>query len=274
MDKTDLQFALREARKLSRLLSPLGNDRWSKPARRSKELTPLYAQRFVGPRTNNPSSAHCFWELTYIFSGRGRITGSDPISATPNMLLLIPPGLAHAESSNQSMDTLWVGLHGTLLTDWPRRTITKIEDATIAQPLERLWLLGRMERHQVGMELDSLARQAVAHLQPVEAADPTDWAGHVLQYMHQNLDRVLSVADLANEMSCSEGHLHRRFKSAFDQTPVQYLNRLRLERAIDLMQNTRLTIKQIALRTGFSDPLYFSRVFRQSFGQSPRHMRK
>jgi len=64
------------------------------------------------------------------------------------------------------------------------------------------------------------------------------------------------------------------FRLALGVTPLQYLTRLRLGRAAELLRENRLTVRAVARKVGYDDPYHFSRAFRQQFGHSPRDHRQ
>ena len=67
-------------------------------------------------------------------------------------------------------------------------------------------------------------------------------------------------------------HLRRRFKAALGMTPHAYLAQMRMEHAKQLLSHTNyesLTVAQVAFRSGFYDPLYFSRAFKKYTGFAP-----
>ena len=69
-------------------------------------------------------------------------------------------------------------------------------------------------------------------------------------------------------------NLMRVFRKATGQTPIEYLVRLRIQRAMDMLRNTDLTVTEIALEVGFNDSNYFTRQFRRILGESPRSFRQ
>lgn len=93
------------------------------------------------------------------------------------------------------------------------------------------------------------------------------------QYMNQNLDQPLSIRDIAENFHISPPHLMARFKQYYGIAPMHYLTRKRMARAALLLQNYPYSCKEIAEKTGFGDPLYFSKRFRQYWGVSPREYR-
>ena len=72
-----------------------------------------------------------------------------------------------------------------------------------------------------------------------------------------------TIPKLLQPLGMSTEHLGRLFRSQYGVAPLQYLQGLQMVRAKLLLRDTKLKIKEIAWRTGFSDQLYFSRVFRK-----------
>jgi AraC-like DNA-binding protein len=86
-------------------------------------------------------------------------------------------------------------------------------------------------------------------------------------------DPELGVDALAAELRCSASHLSRLFHHATGERIVEYITRIRLNNALEAIRNTPLSIKEIAVACGFNDPNYFTRVFRQHTGRSPKQYR-
>jgi AraC-like DNA-binding protein len=82
-------------------------------------------------------------------------------------------------------------------------------------------------------------------------------------------DPDFNVNALAQAIAMSRSQLHRKLTSLAGLTPVQFIRDFRLRQARELLTTTDLTIAEVAYRTGFSDPGYFSRLFQQECGQSP-----
>ena len=93
----------------------------------------------------------------------------------------------------------------------------------------------------------------------------------VVQERHRDPD--LDVADLATAAGVSPEHLGRLFRRAFAVSPMQYVLRLRLERARGLLAKTGLGVKEVAHLVGFRDPAYFSRRMRAATGTPPSRLR-
>ncbi len=99
-------------------------------------------------------------------------------------------------------------------------------------------------------------------------------AGEIRNYIVRNYARVLTVEDLAGHFDCSSRHLQRQFHSRFGQSPIGFLREHRVNVAKHLLRTTTLSCQQIAERTGFSDPYYFSRTFKKITTRPPLQWRK
>jgi AraC-like DNA-binding protein len=95
-----------------------------------------------------------------------------------------------------------------------------------------------------------------------------------LDYMHQHINRMISLGELSRAARVSIQHLNRLFNQHLHSTPMEFFRSLKIEHACQLLSGTSARIKEIALRIGYEDPTYFSRVFTQITGVSPRKFRK
>ncbi len=95
----------------------------------------------------------------------------------------------------------------------------------------------------------------------------------VIAYMQTHLDEPITLENLEREFGCGRGQLTRRFQVEQGESPIRVLAHLRLTHARHLLQNTDLTISQIAHATGYSDLAGFSHFFKQRTGRSPSEFR-
>ncbi len=87
-------------------------------------------------------------------------------------------------------------------------------------------------------------------------------------------DSDLSVEGLSGELHCSPNHLSKLFHEQTGERIVEYITRVRIGNALDALRHTSLSVKEIAVASGFNDPNYFARVFRKSTGRSPVEFRQ
>ncbi len=95
----------------------------------------------------------------------------------------------------------------------------------------------------------------------------------VHRHIERNIDKPLTMADLASLSGLSPQHLNRLYREAYGENPLDCLWRLRTRQGAFLLQHTGLRISQIAYQTGFKTPNHFSRRIRERFGLSPRALR-
>lgn len=95
-----------------------------------------------------------------------------------------------------------------------------------------------------------------------------------LAKMERDFAEPISIAQLAESVYLSERHFRRQFEKIYQQTPKEYLLKLRLRAAVQMLWRREQSISDIALACGFSDGNHFSRVFRQTYGVSPSEYRK
>lgn len=95
-----------------------------------------------------------------------------------------------------------------------------------------------------------------------------------LKQMHRSYASPLSPGDYARRAGMSQSGFCHRFRRETGVSPGQYLQTLRLNSAKELLNSTKLSISEIAAQVGYTDPLYFSRLFCQREGTSPTEYRK
>lgn len=94
------------------------------------------------------------------------------------------------------------------------------------------------------------------------------------ELLHENAHGRLRLADIARECGLSVSHFARSFKTSFGISAHHWLIQHRLECAKQLMNETPLSLTQIAIQTGFSDQAAFTRTFHQLVGISPGRWRR
>lgn len=105
------------------------------------------------------------------------------------------------------------------------------------------------------------------------SATPTGLVASVLAYMQSHLDDSITFTILEHHFDCSRDVLTKRFRKEQGETPIRALARLRLEHARHLLQNTELTVSQIAHAIGYQDLAGFSHFFKKHAGHSPSEFR-
>ena len=92
----------------------------------------------------------------------------------------------------------------------------------------------------------------------------------LMAYIEANIENPdLSVDDLAHEMALSRSVFFRKIKALVGYSPINFLQVIRIKRAIQLMQTRNFSVAEVAYKVGYTDPKYFSRSFKKITGKSP-----
>ena len=82
-------------------------------------------------------------------------------------------------------------------------------------------------------------------------------------------DSNFKVIYLAKEIGLSESQLYRKVKALTNTSTAVFIRSVRLQKAKELLQNKKFNIAEVSYKVGFTDPSYFSRVFKEEFGCTP-----
>ncbi len=165
-----------------------------------------------------------------------------------------------------------------IVPGWHHLRLKEAENGPITKSLlemhRRALRLGE-DRHAALLALNALeevliradAVNAGAH-RPVD--NPTRL---VINFLSEHYDRPLTLRELAGMSRQSVARLTREFRRHTGMSVQVYLENFRLDRARRLLGRTSLSLKEIAVQTGFQSPFYFSRRFKRKTGKSPRAYR-
>ena len=94
------------------------------------------------------------------------------------------------------------------------------------------------------------------------------------RWMEKRLQQSFRLRDLARDLSVSERTLSRRFSQALGNTPIGYLQSMRMELAKRLLETTSLSVDAVSERVGYTDLSSFRRLFKRATGVSPREFKQ
>ena len=220
--------------------------------------------------------SHRFWELIYQLDS--------PTVATVNgkcyrvgegELIMIPPGLEHRTSADAPFRDISMQVE---MFDCPTVPTVVGDAGGHIRTLLDLMLSLRDDRSAGNMLLlDRLSEAVLLAVKNIRAAGREPQAvARFKRILLENLDNAYFDLGAAIEgMGYHPDYFRRAFRSCTAQSPLSYLNELRIGRAKDLLRlEPSLSIGQIAVQCGFRDPLYFSTAFRRAVGLSPMEYRK
>jgi AraC family transcriptional regulator, arabinose operon regulatory protein len=230
--------------------------------------------------------------LLYCVEGQGwlRLAGQEHV-VQPQQLVVVPRGHAHGYGAHNAdpWTIHWAHFDGSqvaafleLMDHSAQRPILTLQRAHWLDlpPLfnAMLALLSGDPSPAHVLKAASCLRQILStaaldratrclHPAPESAVD------RVIQLMHRNITQNLQLEEMAAHVDLSSSHLHRLFRSQTGTAPINFFMRLKIQRACELLDNTEMKINEIGHFLGYSDPHYFSRIFKQITGHAPRQFR-
>lgn len=136
----------------------------------------------------------------------------------------------------------------------------------------RDYLLKPCRSSELLEKLESLVRD-IAPKAPDARLEGNPTLQAAARYIQEHLDGSLSLTEVAQVVAVSPAYLSQIFSQAVGGF-VEYINQRRIELACEYMRDPTLRVYEIALRVGFRDEKYFSKVFKQVMGMSPSEYRK
>ncbi|MBW8683096.1 chromate resistance protein ChrB domain-containing protein [Chitinophaga rhizophila] len=104
-----------------------------------------------------------------------------------------------------------------------------------------------------------------------------EWVAELKSLIQDQIDTNLSITlkDLSKDLDVNPSYLSREFSKYFDNLSYgEYIRKLRIDRAVDLLKTSKYSLTEIAYLTGFSDQSHFTRIFRQQMGETPSQFKK
>ena len=95
----------------------------------------------------------------------------------------------------------------------------------------------------------------------------------IKKYIKENYKRDISAGDVAGILGYSDVYFSKIFKQLFDDTFINYLTNLRIEKAKVLLKDVSFNIKEVGASVGYTDSNYFTKVFKRAVGMSPSEYR-
>lgn len=197
-----------------------------------------------------------------------------------NQIAILFPGMRHYwRADTRNWTFYWLTLDGPLAVTFP--SAMKIEASvrdvgtapeTLFHALHRIISQPSRQAEMRACEIAfAILMRAAAALR--KESDPlVKTAVELIRQRHAAPD--MNVKTLAGMLGVQRAALSARFQAAMDMPPSVYLERLRVQNAIALLQNSRLPVGNIARQCGYPDANYFSRLIRRVTGESPSEFRQ
>ncbi|WP_291870238.1 hybrid sensor histidine kinase/response regulator transcription factor, partial [Maribacter sp.] len=103
----------------------------------------------------------------------------------------------------------------------------------------------------------------------------TKFLKKAIEFINENLhNSTFGSGELANKLHLSESQIYRKLKAITGKSTAIFIRSVRLQKAKEFIETTDKTISEIAYETGFNDPSWFSRAFKEEFGFAPSEIHK
>ncbi|MBN1670979.1 MAG: AraC family transcriptional regulator [Kiritimatiellae bacterium] len=237
------------------------------------------------------SSIHCD-VLSVWVKGGPRYVLDIPFTFSPPMAILVPSGTVQGDRRHGDIVGVFLRFHGKgLLAKDERReghTVVAFGTGRVSVPfLKEVSHDAAVELTAILREIDAVAEpgpvgqmqrtalllQAVAlYCRAAPRAGATGVHREVLrlrQWIEKHALQNTPMTKAYAGLSLSPSHVAALFGKTYGTTPVAYRKQIRLRRARALLVSSPMNVEDVALAVGFSDPLYFSRVFRARYGAAP-----
>ncbi len=162
-------------------------------------------------------------------------------------------------------------------------------DAYLTKPFNKEELLIRMERLiairktlqlkykdisslNISQEEIPKTEKNLANQESVEIID--SFIVNIIKIINENIeDENFNATALSDKLFISESQLYRKLKALTNTSTAIFIRKIRLKKAKELLETTKLSSSEICYKTGFSNPSWFSKAFKKEFGHSPNKKR-
>lgn len=254
------------------------------------------------PRYEMPFHWHKEWEIIHIIEGTFTAHADDTMYiAHSGDILLIRDGMLHGGTpENCVYECFLFDLHGLFRNlDMVKKHLRPIYRAQILP--EIYFPAGKMPEvaHAISRLSDAYSGQdapfelivlgcisqlfaailqegayAAGQTDTLESTHKIDLIKTILEYIELHYASSITLDELAGVANMNPKYFCRFFRSITHQTPIEYVNMYRIEKAAQMLHSTRLPVTNICMECGFNDSSNFIKVFRKYKGMTPKQYRK
>ena len=213
-----------------------------------------------------------YYLLHFVISGRGQfISHGRTLSLREGQIFVIRPGetTTYRADEKAPWHYIWIGFEcGPQMAELLREDVLHLP---LAEPLFLAMASGdRLARGREWL-LCGKIYELFTLLEGRSSGPRTrdECVSQAVTYLETEYMRDVAIADLAQRLNMSRSRFSVLFKAETGVSPQQYLTRLRMERAVELLTWRRFTVSETAAAVGYADVYTFSRVFKLKHGVSP-----
>ncbi len=232
-----------------------------------------------------PIHSHGHWEIMCYVSGEGVMkTKNGNIPFSTGTVICIPPFLSHGSSAKNGFKNISLGCDGLNFNSNTPIVLDGNQGRELSELVKTIYSLYYRDGERYYPVIEKLIDAINFILPPLTSDNDLVYQGSVVEHIKTEIvngftDCYFSLAEIIKELPYTDDYVRTLFKAATGKTPLRYLTDVRLSHADNLLQrNPNEKISRVALASGFSDPLYFSRAYKKKYGFSPlerkEHLKK
>lgn len=232
-----------------------------------------------GPAVRDHYLIHCIISGSGLFSCGGK---TFPLAAGDGFLVVPSEVVSYTASESDPWEYCWVGFNGS-----DAKRLMAQTGLLRAEPVfhyDKSSSLEELLTHICGQYSSGPSAEArmeaglllfLAELMELYGAPDSqhdsgfEYVQKAIRYIDFNYSSDIDINDIAASAGISRSYLYRLFMQHISMSPNEYLMRFRISKGAELLEENRLSVGEVAYSTGFSDQLYFSRVFKKYMGIPP-----
>ncbi len=243
------------------------------------------------PHTSRRSNLHSYLFFT-VRSGSGILEyNSKKYKLSEGDCIFLDCSRPYAHSTSEFLWELqWIHFNGPTMAGIYQKYINRgglpvfqpSDIQKIEKLLDKIYKTAKAEDYMRDMKLNSMISELLVFIMkeswhPSNASSTSLKSAHVVnikEYLDNNYNKKISLDYLANSFYINKYYMVRAFKAEYDVSIVEYLTRIRIDHAKELLRFTESSLADISEQVGYSDVNYFNRVFSKIEGMSPTKYRK
>ncbi len=230
--------------------------------------------------------------LIYCIEGKGGITIDGRKSIVKaNQYFIIPKGVPHEYGSDEKepWSIYWLHFSGKMASHYAditgsansviRSEVSRIEDRNLLFEemllnLEMGYSFENINYANICLSHFLASFKYIRQFRQVRKVKEKDVVESAILFMKESIPKRVSLSDIASHIGLSSSHFSLIFRTKTGRSPMDYLMHLRIQKACRMLDTTSMRVSEIAVETGYEDPFYFSRVFKNIMNSSPVQYRK
>lgn len=220
---------------------------------------------------------HTSYELLFVTNGKiaANINGKEHIVSCGECIMILPMQIHSYNTIDNSAVKISIFSYDYISDFYTETNGKEFKNPVTDSDSTDIWILNKANNR---FEIKSILYRYCSKLMKngIKKAEKSsdDLSTKIVMYIQNNFKNNISLKQMAKEFGYSYNYLSAYFKTRFGCGYAEYVNRFRLEEAVNLLKKTNIAITQIAFESGFTSTRNFNDVFKKKYGISPLSYRK